>query len=117
MPKKVCKYHGCKATCPRSEKYCDEHREQGQSEEYKKDRHYPCRSYQYLYNSERWRKKRLHQLIKEPLCQDCLNRGKEELALIADHVIDHKGDPYLFWSGKLQSLCPSCHAQKTNRSK
>jgi hypothetical protein len=29
--------------------------------------------------------------------------------LVADHVIEHKGDETLFWQGELQTLCPDHH--------
>jgi hypothetical protein len=40
----------------------------------------------------------------------CLDQGKVVPAEIVDHIIPHKGDINLFWLGKLQSLCATCHS-------
>ena len=45
----------------------------------------------------------------EPLCAFCLQQGKTVPAVVADHVIPHRGDINLFWTGRLQSLCAPCH--------
>ena len=49
------------------------------------------------------------------LCVMCLAEDKHNVvvARVADHIIPHKGDPYLFWFGALQGLCRQHH----NRSK
>lgn len=39
----------------------------------------------------------------------CLEHDDVTPAIIADHVIPHKGDEELFWHGALQSLCEPCH--------
>jgi hypothetical protein len=31
------------------------------------------------------------------------------VATVAHHIIQHHGDPELFWNGKLGSSCSSCH--------
>ena len=36
--------------------------------------------------------------------------GKQVRASVADHVVPHRGDAALFWQGRLQSLCMSCHS-------
>src|SRR5215467_16084333 len=51
-----------------------------------------------------------HQLRLEPLCQMCLNRGRITAATVVDHVEPHRDDPVRFWTGKVQSLCASCHS-------
>ena len=63
-----------------------------------------------LYNSKAWKKKRLDQLYKEPLCRYCLARGVTKAASVADHIIPHRGNLELFYHGALQSLCPVCHS-------
>ena len=62
------------------------------------------------YGTGRWQKRRAHQLRLEPLCQMCLNRGRITTATVVDHVEPHKDDPIRFWTGKVQSLCASCHS-------
>lgn len=62
------------------------------------------------YHLKRWERMSRLQLRRHPLCRMCLDEGKVEPATIADHVVPHKGDPYLFWFGELQSLCSECHS-------
>lgn len=63
------------------------------------------------YNTARWRRRRAHQLLVEPLCRMCAEQGRATVATVADHVEPHKGDYELFWRGKLQSLCAQCHSR------
>jgi len=65
--------------------------------------------FEYLYRKNRWKRIRLAQLRKEPLCAYCLLEGRTTAATIADHIIPHKGNEELFWKGKLQSLCIEHH--------
>lgn len=39
----------------------------------------------------------------------CERQGIIEAASVADHIVPHRGDPDLFWSGALQSICAPCH--------
>jgi len=70
---------------------------------------------QSLYNSRRWKRMRRLQLEREPWCADCLARGYYTAATVVDHVIPHRGDETLFFTGKLQSLCKLHHDRKTAR--
>ena len=63
----------------------------------------------HLYGQGRWRKVRRAQLLREPLCAFCLQRGKVTPATTVDHVVPHKGDIEAFFHGALQSLCMSHH--------
>lgn len=66
------------------------------------------------YNSSRWRKVRLAQISKQPLCQRCLSFDLVTIATDVDHQVPHRGDKKLMWSASnLQSLCKSCHSWKT----
>lgn len=62
----------------------------------------------HLYNNTAWRKRRLAQLKREPLCHYCQRMGKIVAATVADHIEPHHGDPALF-AGPLASLCATCH--------
>lgn len=56
------------------------------------------------------------QLLREPFCRECAGRGLRVKATDVDHVQDHKGDWALFIDpANHQSLCHSCHSQKTMR--
>lgn len=61
------------------------------------------------YGLARWKKRRRAQLMREPLCRYCLERGTVTVATVADHIDRHDGDWNRFWLGPLQSLCESCH--------
>jgi 5-methylcytosine-specific restriction endonuclease McrA len=50
-----------------------------------------------------------HQLRIEPLCRLCLQAGRVTPAIVADHVVPHRGDYQLFRLGELRSLCVECH--------
>jgi 5-methylcytosine-specific restriction enzyme A len=76
------------------------------------------RAWKHLYDSARWQKRRRFQLQLQPLCQRCKEQGKIEAAEVVHHVIPHKGDPTLFHTGELESLCKHCHdgaAQQVER--
>ena len=72
-----------------------------------------------LYKTRSWKKRRLHQLRKEPLCAMCLAMGQAVPASVADHVVPHKGDWNRFRLGQLQSLCELHHngAKKRDEAK
>ena len=61
------------------------------------------------YTTRRWRKLRLQQLAKHPLCAMCKARGVIAAATVAHHTKQHHGNLHLFWFGELESLCSSCH--------
>ncbi|WP_286902089.1 HNH endonuclease [Vreelandella sedimenti] len=67
--------------------------------------------YHHLYNTTKWRKLRLEQLNKEPLCKFCIafdDRFAE--ATIVDHIEQHAGNLDLMYDkNNLQSLCKFHH--------
>jgi hypothetical protein len=63
-----------------------------------------------LYDTKRWVRRARTHLAHHPLCVYCLDHGTVVPAQVADHVVPHKEDPYLFWYGELQSLCHTCHS-------
>ena len=67
----------------------------------------------YLYSSARWQKIRRMQLFNEPMCAECLKRGRFTPATECDHIHPHRGDPDRFYRGPFQSLCKPCHSRKT----
>ena len=70
-----------------------------------------------IYNSDRWRRLRLIQLNKEPLCTMCGEKGIIRGATVVDHItaIQDGGDP---WNEEnLQSLCVPCHNRKSGKEK
>jgi 5-methylcytosine-specific restriction protein A len=75
------------------------------------------RDWREWYQLERWRKRRRHQLLVEPLCRMCAAKGKIERARIADHITEHGGNWTAFLTGDLQSLCEPCHNGTKQRVK
>ena len=67
-------------------------------------------AYRGLYRTYAWRQRRARQLAREPWCAMCLADGRQVRASVADHVVPHRGNAELFWQGRLQSLCISCHS-------
>ena len=65
--------------------------------------------YRAWYNTSRWRAIRDVQLASQPLCERCKARGVVTPATVCHHLIQHKGDPVLFWSGPFGSSCDDCH--------
>ncbi len=64
-----------------------------------------------MYDTVRWRKERAAHLRENPLCVMCAAQGRDTVATVVDHIVEHKGDYDLFWDPKnWQSLCPSCHS-------
>ena len=61
------------------------------------------------YRHRRWKRIRLAQLAKEPLCRLCTASGKITIATIVDHVERHFGNADKFWGSELQSVCRPCH--------
>ena len=65
--------------------------------------------YQWMYNTLQWRRRRLHQLRKYPLCAACLQDNTIRAATVVHHLEDHKGDWRVFISSPVESLCKQCH--------
>lgn len=62
----------------------------------------------------KWQRYRLKFLEAHPLCVMCEAQGRVTAANVVDHIIDHRGDPKLFWDKKnWQPLCKPCHSEKT----
>lgn len=70
-----------------------------------------------LINSTRWRKLRNSYLVKQPLCERCVGRGKTEPATLVHHI-----DPLEYYldnpemmerlcydPSNLMALCDTCH--------
>ena len=104
-PKRPCRYPGCPNLCDKGV-YCSQHM-QFSSDRMRggaKSRGYDAR----------WRKARTAFLQRNPLCNECMKRGKITPATVVDHIIPHRGDRKLFWDeSNWQPLCKCCHDRKT----
>ncbi len=68
-----------------------------------------------FYQSSPWRRLRLMQLQRSPICEECARNGVTTLAKVADHIIpiNQGGEPLDIEN--LQSLCHACHNRKSGR--
>lgn len=74
------------------------------------DRSLEACEYRRLYNRAAWAKLRDAQLLRQPLCEYCLDRGKVTEAKVVNHRIPHRGDLDLFHDpDNLESTCAPCH--------
>lgn len=68
------------------------------------------------YKTANWRRLRLSQLAREPLCRFCQSKGIITAADTVDHKTAHRGNMVLFFDkSNLQSLCKSCHSSQKQR--
>jgi 5-methylcytosine-specific restriction endonuclease McrA len=100
-----CTYAGCTNLVKHGR--CPDHRQA------EPDYHKP--EHQRLYNTAQWERMRRMQLACQPWCEDCIEQGLFTPACDVDHVEPHRGDPVKFYTGKLRSLCHSCHSRKTQQ--
>lgn len=104
-PKRPCRYPGCPNLCD-SGVYCKDHLDQSA------DRMRGGAAYRGY--DRKWRQARDSYLRLHPLCVKCKQQGRLTPATVVDHIIPHRGDEHLFWDTRnWQSLCKSCHDQKT----
>lgn len=106
MPKRagrICAHPGCNEIIYEGGR-CAKHREVFHDQPYRQ-----------WYLSERWQIIRRQQLLLFPWCAECWKHGLMIEATEVDHIIPHRGNETLFWGGALQSLCPSCHSEKTQQ--
>ena len=66
-----------------------------------------------LYATTYWKKQRIAQLSKEPLCAACLLEGRVVPAVAIDHIFPHRQDANKFKNNLFQSLCTPHHTLKT----
>ena len=66
-----------------------------------------------LYSTSYWKQQRISQLSEKPLCASCLLDGKVVQATVVDHIFPHRQDNDKFQNNLFQSLCVSCHTNKT----
>jgi len=95
----------------RGSAYCGRHAA-GRAREYRSTEH--RKESARLYRSGQWVALRRQQLTTQPFCAACLRAGRYTLASEVDHVVPHRNDERLFFDPlNLQSLCHSCHSEKT----
>lgn len=109
---KQCAYAGCFKLIPDGIRYCAKHAPIARDQELQRKRKGSTeRGYNY-----KWQKESKAFLKRNPLCEECKQRGLVTLAEVVDHIQPHKGDQKLFWNhDNWQALCKRCHDSKTAR--
>ena len=109
-PQRPCRHAGC--TQLTRDGYCPEHKPQQEA-----CRSVEGQSWRWLYQTDMWRNDlRPAQLLHQPFCQSCAAKRIRTTATDVDHIKPHRGNQNVFQdSANLQSLCHSCHSQKTAR--
>lgn len=113
MPQKAlrpCRHTGCPNLTKYGTTYCEEHQPMYPNSMIDGKR--PS-SYRMGYDNK-WKKRRLIFLRKNPLCESCRENGRYTMATVVDHIRPHKGNKELFWDeSNWQALCKPCHDRKT----
>lgn len=106
---KKCAHYGCHNNRSRYNTYCLDH---GGKDTIKSIKRTASAE---QYNSAVWKRMRVAQLSKQPLCQACLADKKLSLATDVDHLFpwNHYGI-HAFTTNIFQSLCREHHSLKTN---
>ena len=111
---RACRHNGCRAVVSGRSGFCEEHRRADyRAQKQTVDVDYVERNR--FYQRAPWKRARLDQLSREPLCAEHARLGLVVAAEVVDHIvpIEDGGDEYA--SANLQSLCKSCHNAKTRR--
>ena len=107
-----CPHPGCPALVPMGKGRCPAHELSAQVADRQRRGTAAERGY-----GARWQRARVLFLAANPLCRPCGLKSPPVLtaATVVDHVIDHKGDPTLFWEqSNWQPSCESCHNARTD---
>lgn len=107
-PLRPCRHPGCCVLV--LDGYCAAHKPKDSAR-----RSEASKSWHWMYLTPEWVDDlRPEQLLREPFCRECAQRGIRTRATDVDHVEPHNGDWSKFTDrSNLQSLCHSCHSRKT----
>ena len=121
-----CDWPGCRGYAVPHSSYCAVHKEKARQEHnrYDRGRYERRRAIREHYDNPTWRFNLEPAMrIRDPYCklmitEDCKRHEKPGIGgnptEVIDHIIDHKGDPKLFFDPKnLQGACKACHDKKT----
>jgi 5-methylcytosine-specific restriction enzyme A len=114
-----CQHPSCRGIAVTGTSYCKDHAKVPLEEARERDRfrrrNYPWRAW---YKQKPWvQNLQPACLARDPLCKLqitplCKQHGGDPSEL-ADHIVDHKGDPKLFYDmNNLQGACRACHDAK-----
>ncbi len=114
----ICSYPGCntlviKGRC-KPHAYVASQLNHGKERERSAERRSDPENRIHFYTTPAWRAASKHQLSIEPLCRDCMSRGRVTEAREVDHITAMAQGGEAFSNENLQSLCKPCHTHKTN---
>lgn len=109
-PLKPCRHPGCPELS--RDGWCDKHRPAPRQSQKR-----ASAEYHGWYSKPIWTDRlRPAQLVREPFCRVCADKGWRTKATVVDHIVPFRGDWDLFVSASNhQSLCKFHHDQKTAR--
>lgn len=108
---KPCRGVGCNVLVRDGAGYCPEHKRVVKQEVESRRESSTKRGYGYA-----WQKARAGYLRSHPFCVEHEQSGQLVQATVVDHKVPHRGDQALFWDhDNWQSLCKTCHDEKTAR--
>jgi len=111
MPLHQCSASGCSGLTRK--RFCQKHAELDKKKSRQYDRERDQTEERKWYHSTRWRKASKAFLDENPLCAECLRKGRDTAAYLIDHIKPHNGDYNLFWNQEnWQELCNACHEEK-----
>ena len=110
-----CRHLGCKNPRSKLTTSCLEHGGRDHHQTYRSEERDAANA---AYHTPQWKRKRVAQLSKQPLCQACLCVGIVTSATEVDHVFPwrHIGAS-AFHLNLFQSLCKACHTHKTSEER
>lgn len=119
MAKIKCLYPGCKSVVDKSvANRCPKHADTGgrsPTTEKRLEHQYDIAGRR-IYSTKRWRVISTKKRTVDPFCEDCLDKDRETLADVVDHIVEIKDDKSLCYTwSNLRSLCHKCHNRKTAR--
>lgn len=106
-PPRPCRHPGCSVLT--RDGWCDKHRPK------RSNTRRESAEYHGWYSKSIWTDDlRPAQLLREPFCRECAEKGRRTRATVVDHIEPHRGDWAKFIDpANHQSLCDRCHNRKT----
>ena len=111
----LCSHLGCKNPRSKFNSLCVEHGGRDTQRFYSNDERKAAKT---LYDTTAWKRKRIVELSRHPMCAACLCDGRYTPATEVDHVFAwrHIGKE-AFLANAFQSLCHDHHSMKTQQEK
>lgn len=107
-----CAELGCKNQRSRLNRFCLQHGGRDTNTQVATEER---KAFNSIYQTSFWRKQRIIQLTKQPLCECCMTRGIITPAIHVDHVFPWaRIGKDAFKRNLFQSLCQPCHSHKTS---